>query len=135
MKNKNLTLIASLGVAVLLFISAASLAADEWFVLSQQTIKSVDQGVELKSEGGRWKTKVKQIKISVEGADVEITKAVLSWDNRPDETITDIGVLKAGGSTTPKDAPGRKARLTAVTVQYKIVGDAPTAVLKVLGYD
>jgi len=134
-KNKNLTLIASLGVAVLLFISAASLAADEWFVLSQQTIKSVDQGVELKSEGGRWKTKVKQIKISVEDADVEITKAVLSWDNRPDETITDIGVLKAGGSTTPKDAPGRKARLTAVTVQYKIVGDAPTAVLKVLGYD
>jgi len=134
-KNKNLTLIASLGVAVLLFISAASLAADEWFVLSQQTIKSVDQGVELKSEGGRWKTKVKQIKISVEGADVEITKAVLSWDNRPDETITDIGVLKAGGSTTPKDAPGRKARLTAVTVQYKIVGDAPTAVLKVWGYD
>jgi len=135
MKNKNLTLMASLVVAVLLLMSAASRAADEWFVLSQQTIKSVDQGVELKSEGGRWKTKVKQIKISVEGADVEITKAVLSWDNRPDETITDIGVLKAGGSTTPKDAPLRKARLTAVTVQYKIVGDAPTAVLKVLGYD
>jgi hypothetical protein len=134
-KNKNLTLMASLVVAVLILISAASRAADEWFVLSEQTIKSVDQGVELKSEGGRWKTKVKQVKISVEGADVEITKAVLSWDNRPDETITDIGVLKAGGSTTPKDAPGRKARLTAVTVQYKIVGDAPTAVLKVLGYD
>ena len=75
MKNKYPTLIASLGVAVLLLMSAASLAADEWFELSQQTIKSVDQGVELKSEGGRWKTKVKQIKISVEGADVEITKA------------------------------------------------------------
>ncbi len=135
MKNKNLTLMASLVVVVLVLMSAASRAADEWFVLSEQTIKSVDQGVELKSEGGRWKTKVKQIKISVEGADVEITKAVLSWDNRPDETITDIGVLKAGGSTTPKDAPGRKARLTAVTVQYKIVGDAPTAVLKVWGYD
>ena len=135
MKNKNLTLMASLVVAVLLLISAASRAADEWFVLSEQTIKSVDQGVEMKSAGGRWKTKVKQVKISVEGADVEITKAVLSWDNRPDETITDIGVLKAGGSTTPKDAPGRKARLTAVTVQYKIVGDAPTAVLKVWGYD
>ena len=135
MKNKNLTLLASLVVAVLLLISAVSRAADEWFVLSEQTIKSVDQGVEMKSEGGRWKKKVKQIKISVEGADVEITKAVLSWDNRHDETITDIGVLKAGGSTTPRDAPGRKARLTAVTVQYKIVGDAPTAVLKVLGYD
>jgi hypothetical protein len=125
----------ALVVAVLLLISVASRAADEWYVLSEQTIKSVDQGVEMKSQGGRLKTRVKQIKFSVEGADVEITKAVLSWDNRPDETITDIGVLKAGGSTTPRDAPGMKARLKAVTVQYKIVGDAPTAVLKVWGYD
>jgi hypothetical protein len=45
------------------------------------------------------------------------------------------GIRKAGGSTTPKDAPGRKGRLTAVMVQYKIVGDAPTAVLKIWGYD
>jgi hypothetical protein len=136
-KSKNLTLLASFVVAAVILTSAvrSARAADEWFVLSEQTIKSVDQGVEMKSEGGRWKTKVKQIKISVEGADVEITKAVLSWDNRRDETITDIGVLKAGGSTTPRDAPGRKARLTAVTIQYKIVGDAPTAVLKVWGYD
>jgi hypothetical protein len=136
-KSKKLTLGASFVVAAVVFIGALSSirAADEWFVLSQQTIKSVDQGVEMKSQGGRWQTKVKQVKISVEGADVEIKKAVLSWDNRRDETITDIGVLKAGGSTTPKDAPGRKARLTAVTVQYKIVGDAPTAVLKVWGYD
>jgi len=136
-KNKNLTLLASFVVAAVILTSAvrSARAADEWYVLSEQTIKSVDQGVEIKSEGGRWKTKVKQIKISVEGADVEITKAVLSWDNRRDETITDIGVLKAGGSTTPRDAPGRKARLTAVTIQYKIIGDAPTAVLKVWGYD
>jgi hypothetical protein len=136
-KSKNLTLLASFVVAAVVLTSAlrSARAADAWYVLSEQTIKSVDQGVEMKSEGGRWKTKVKQIKISVEGADVEITKAVLSWDNRRDETITDIGVLKAGGSTTPRDAPGRKARLTAVTIQYKIVGDAPTAVLKVWGYD
>jgi hypothetical protein len=91
--------------------------------------------VEIKSEGGRWAKDVKQMKMSVEGADVEITKVVLQWDNRRDDTMTDIGVLKAGGSTTPKDAPGRKGRLTAVTVQYKIVGDAPTAVLKIWGYD
>ena len=76
---------------------------------------------------------VKQTKMSVEGADVEIKKAVLSWDNRRDETITDIGILKAGGSSTPKDAPGRKARLKAVTIQYKIVGDAPTAMIKISG--
>jgi hypothetical protein len=91
--------------------------------------------VDIKSQGGRWEKDIKQTRISVEGADVEITKAVLGWDNRPDDTITDIGVLKAGGSTTPKDAPGRKGRLKSVTVTYKIVGDAPTAVLKVWGYD
>ena len=126
MKIKKLTLAASFVVAAVVLIGAVGSvrAADEWFVLSEQTIKSVDQGVEMKSPGGRWEKEVKQMKISVEGADVEIKKAVLSWDNRRDETITDIGVLKAGGSTTPKDAPGRKARLTAVTVQYKIVGDA-----------
>jgi hypothetical protein len=64
-----------------------------------------------------------------------MTKVILYWDNRADDTITDIGVLKAGGQTTPKDAPGRKGRLTSVTVQYKIVGNAPTAVPKVWGYD
>jgi hypothetical protein len=91
--------------------------------------------VTIKSEGGRWTKDVKQMRIGVEGADVEIKKVVLGWDNRPDATMTNLGVLKAGGKTTPKDAPGRKARLKSVTVEYKIVGDAPTAVLKVEGYD
>jgi hypothetical protein len=137
MKSKQLTVAASFVVAAVVLIGAVGSvrAADEWFVLSEQPIKSVDQGVDIKSQGGRWEKDVKQVKISVEGADVQITKAVLGWDNRPDDTITDIGVLKAGGSTTPKDAPGRKGRITAVTVQYKIVGAAPTAVLKIWGYD
>ncbi len=137
MKIKTPILLASFVVASVILMGAAgsAKAADEWFVLGQQTIKAVDQGVEIKSEAGRLKKKVKQTKLSVEGADVELTKVVLHWDNRPDETITDIGTLKAGGQTAPKDAPGRKARLTSVTVQYKIVGDAPTAVLKVWGYD
>jgi hypothetical protein len=77
----------------------------------------------------------KQMKINVEAADVEMKQVVLSWDNRRDETNTDIGFLKAGASTAPKDAPGHKARLTAVTVQCKIVGNAPIAVLKIWGYD
>ena len=124
-----------LALVVLLIALGSARAADEWFVLGEQTIKSVDQGVEIKSEGSRWKKDIKQMKLSVEGADVQITKVVLSWDNRKDATITDIGVLKAGGSTTPKDAPGRKARLEGVTVTYKFVGNAPTAVLKVWGYD
>ena len=137
MKIKQLTVVASLVVAAIALIGAVGSAgaADEWFVLSEQSIKAADQGVDIKSQGGRWDKDVKQVRMSVEGADVQITKAVLGWDNRPDDTITDIGVLKAGGSTTPKDAPGRKGRLKSVTVEYKIVGSAPTAVLKIEGYD
>jgi hypothetical protein len=137
MKSKQLTVGAALVVAAVALLGAVGSvrAADEWFVLGEQPIKAVDQGVDIKSSGGRWANDVKQVKLSVEGADVQITKAVLGWDNRPDDTITDIGVLKAGGSTTPKDAPGRKGRLKSVTVEYKIVGDAPTATLKVWGYD
>ena len=137
MKITQLTLAASFVAAAIVLIGAVGSvrAADEWFVLGEQPIKSVDQGVDIKSQGGRWEKDVKQVKLSVEGADVQITKAVLGWDNRPDDTITDIGVLKAGGSTTPQDAPGRKARLKSVTVTYKIVGDAPTAVLKIWGFD
>ncbi len=137
MKIKTRTCVASVVVAAIVLIGAvgSARAADEWFVLGEQPIKAVDQGVEIKSAGGRWAKDVKQMKMSVEGADVELTKVVLPWDNRRDDTLTDIGVLKAGGSTTPQEAPGRKGRLTAVTVQYTIVGDAPTAVLKIWGYD
>ena len=91
--------------------------------------------MEIKSEGGRWKKDVKQVKISVDGADVQITKIVLQWDNRKDDTLMDVGTLKAGGQTAPADAPGRKGRLKAVTVQYKILNGAPTAELKVWGFD
>jgi len=66
---------------------------------------------------------------------VQITKVVLHWDNRPDDTLTDVGTVKSGGQTAPADAPMHKARLKAVTVQYKILGDAPTATIKVWGYD
>ncbi len=138
MKTQIRTLMAVFVVAsvVLMFGAVDSAtAADEWFVLGQQTIKSADPSVAIKSEGGRWKKDVKQVKISVDGADVQITKLVLSWDNRPDDTLTDVGVVKSGGQTAPANAPGRKGRLKAVTVQYKILGDAPTANLKVWGYD
>jgi hypothetical protein len=78
---------------------------------------------------------IKKTKISVEGADVEITKVVLRWNNRPDVTISNVGVLKSGGQTAPRDAPGREATLMSVAVQYKILKDAPTATLKVWGLD
>ena len=104
-------------------------------MLSEQTLKTADASVEIKSSGGRWEKDVKQVKFSVEGADVEITKAVLHWDNRPDDKITNVGVVKAGGQTAPKNAPGPKGRLTGVTIQYKILGGATTATFKVWGYD
>ena len=65
---------------------------------------------------------------------MEITNAVLHWDNRRDDTISNVGVLKSGGETAAKNAPGRKGRLTGVTVQYRIL-NAPTATLKVWGLD
>ncbi len=138
MKTQTRTLMAVFVVAFVALMFGAvdsATAADEWFVLGQQTINSADPSVEIKSEGGRWKKDVKQVKISVEGADVQIMKVVLHWDNRTDDTLADVGTLKSGGQTAPKDAPGRKGRLKGVTVQYKILGDAPSATLKVWGYD
>src|SRR4029450_6440261 len=126
MKIKTRTFVASVVVAAVVLIGAvgSARAADEWFVLGEQTLKAGDPGVAIKSEGGRWAKDVKQMKMSVEGAHVELTQVVLQWDNRRDDTITDLGVLKAGGSTTPKDAPGRKGRLTAVRVQDRRGGGA-----------
>ncbi len=76
-----------MGVASVVLMGAvgSARAADEWFVLSEQTIKAADPSVEIKSSGGRWEKDIKQIKFSVEGADVEITKAVLHWNNRPND--------------------------------------------------
>ena len=138
MQTNRRTLLASLvigSVALMGALGSAGAADDKWFVLGQTTIKSTDPSASIKSEGSRWDKDVKQVKVSVEGADVQITSIVLHWDNRKDDTLTDVGVLKAGGQTAPADAPGRKGRLTAVTVQYKILGDKPTATLKVWGLD
>lgn len=137
MKTKIHTLMASLAVASAALMGAmgTATAADEWFVLGEQAIKSADPSVQIKSAGGRWDKDVKQVKLSAEGADVQITQLVLNWDNRRDDTLKDVGVLKSGGQTAPADAPGRKGRLTSVTVQYKILGDKPTANLKVWGLD
>ena len=137
MKPKTRTLMTSLAVASVALMGAigSASAADQWFVLGEQTLKATDPSATIKSEGDRWKKDVKQVKFSVEGADVQITNVVLHWDNRPDDTLTNVGLVKSGGQTAAKDAPGRKGRLTSVSVQYKIVGSAPTANLKVWGFD
>jgi len=136
MKTKIRTCIASLAFASAAFagVIGGALAADQWFVLGEQTIKATDPNVTIKSEGDRWAKDVKKVKFSVEGADVQITSVVLHWDNRRDDTLKDVGTVKSGGQTAEKDAPGFKGRLTSVTVQYKIVG-AQTATFKVWGYD
>jgi len=49
------SLLASCAVAGAALIGAVGSAqADEWFVLSQQTIKAADLSTSIKSEGGRW---------------------------------------------------------------------------------
>ena len=121
--------------AVLLGAVGSAKAADEWFAMGEKALKSADPSVEIKAEGSRWQKDVKQVRLSVEGADVQITQLVLGWDNRKDDTLTDIGTVKAGGQTAPTDAPGRKGRLKSVKIQYKILGDKPTATVKILGLD
>jgi hypothetical protein len=122
--------------SVVLLAALGTASADEWFVLSEKPIKSMDPSTEIKAEAGKfWKEDIKKTKISAEGADVEITKVVLRWKGRKDDTITNVGVVKAGGSTAEKDAPGREATLLSVGVQYKILNSKPAATLKVWGYD
>jgi hypothetical protein len=124
--------------ALLVALGSASSASakDQWFVLSEKMVKATDSGTEIKAEEGKmWKEDIKKTKITVDGADVEITKVVLRWKARKDDTITNVGVVKSGGQTAEKDAPGREATLLSVGVQYKILNNKPTATLKVWGYD
>jgi hypothetical protein len=122
--------------SVLALVAVGSASADEWFVMGEKQLRSMDPNAEVKAEAGKmWKEDIKRTKITVEGADVEITKVVLRWKGRKDDTITNVGVVKSGGETAPKDAPGREATLTSVAVQYKILNKAPSATLKVWGYD
>ena len=134
MKIQNLAAFCVAAASAVLLGAVDNARADEWFVMGSQTLKSADPSAEIKTEGGRLKKDVKQIKLSVEGADVEITSAVLGWDNRKDTTLT-VGTLKDGGQTAATDAPGRKGRLTWVKIQYKILGGKPTATVKIWGYD
>ena len=135
MKINNLAAFVVVAASVILLGAVGSArAADEWFVMGEQTLKATDPSAEIKTEGGRWKKDVKQVRLAVEGADVQMIKVVLGWDNRADDTLA-VGTVKAGGMTAPKDAPGRKGRLTSVKMQYKILGKAPTATVKILGLD
>jgi hypothetical protein len=134
MNRKFRVLLASFFVGLAATVGSAA-AADAWFILGTTTLQTANPSVEVKSDAGRLKKDVKKVKVSVEGASVKITSLVLHWDNRPDDTLKNVGTLKAGGETAPMNAPGLKARLKSVTVHYTIAGGAPKATLKVWGYD
>jgi hypothetical protein len=133
-KIHNLTVFFIVAASAILLGAGAARAADQWFVMGQQTLNATDPSAEIKTEGGRFKKDVKQVRLAVEGADVQMIKVVLGWDNRADDTLA-VGTVKAGGMTAPKDAPGRKGRLKSVKLQYKILGNKPTATVKIMGLD
>ena len=136
MKVTNLGRAVGFASVILLGALGSASAADKWTVISEKTINATDPSTDIKAEGGKmFKEKIRQTKISVEGADVQITKVVLHWNNRKDDTITNLGTVKAGGETAPKDAPGREAALTSVAIQYKILNNKPTATIKVWALD
>ena len=117
-KNHNLTAFFVVALSVVLLGTADAGIINKWFVMGEQTISSADPSVEIKTTGSRWKKDVKKVKLSVEGADVQMIKVVLGWDNRADDTLA-VGTIKAGGETAPKDAPGLKGRLTSVKIQVQ----------------
>ena len=136
MRVQSLMRALALAAVVLVGATGSAVAKDKWFVVGQKTLSSTDASAEVTGEGGKLlKEDIKKTKISIEGADVEISKVVLHWNNRPDDTISNVGVVKSGGETAPKDAPGRETALKGVTVQYKILNNAPSATIKVWGYD
>ena len=122
--------------SVVLLGAVGSARADKWIELGKQTFKSTDARATIKGEKGKlFKEDVKATKLTVEGADVEISKVVYHWNNRPDVTIVNVGVIKSGEQTNPKDAPAREATLNSVTVEYKILNNAPTATVTLWGFD
>ena len=93
-------------VVLLLGALGTASAKDTWILLGDKAIKSTDPSTEIKAEEGKtWKEDVKRAKLSVEGADVEITNVVFHWKGGKNETISNVGVVKAGGETAAKDAP------------------------------
>ena len=78
------------------------------------------------------------MKISRQGADVDVSKVVLHWNNRPDETVTNVGIMKEGGETAGGVAPGHEGTLTGSDGQRTgpRLNKAPTAkVMTLWGYD
>ena len=128
---------ASLGLAsvILLFAFGTASAADKWNLLAEKVIKSTDPSAEIQGQEGKtFKEDVERTKLLVEGAAADHERR-LPLEGWQDETVSNVGVVKAGGETAAKDAPAREAVLMSVSIQYKILNNKPTATVKVWGYD
>ena len=136
MKVRGSMRVLALASVVLVGAIGSAIAADQWFVMGSTTLRANDPNTTITAEEAKWKKEdIKKVKLSIEGADVQITKLVLHWNNARDDTITNIGTVKAGGETAAADAPGHEATLTSIAVEYKILNNALQATLKVWGYD
>jgi hypothetical protein len=126
----------ALAASLLLLAAVTGARADDWILLGQKIMRANDPSTTLTAEEGKWKKEdMKKVKLSVEGADVEITKVVYHWNLAKDDTVENVGVIKSGGSGAEHDAPRREATLESVAVQYKVLNGALQATLKVWGYD
>jgi hypothetical protein len=99
-------------------------AADEWFVLSEQTLNATDPSATIKSAGGRWEKDVKQLKLSVEGADVEITNPRPQLGQSPGRHGQGRRRREVGGTNVREGCSGTQGPPHRVQVQYKILGGA-----------
>ena len=77
---------------------------------------------------------VKQVRLGVEGADVQILKVVLGWDNRPDTTLNAVGTVKAEDRQLRRISGTQRAPHMDEDPS-KILGKAPTATVKIMGLD
>ena len=102
--------------------------------MGQQTINATDPSAEIKTEGGRFKKDVKQVRLAVEGADVQLIKVVLGWDNRSDDTIVARNRKSGGNDGSERCArTQRAAGMGEAAIQ--ILGKAKNATVKVMGLD
>src|SRR4029450_4686318 len=94
-----------LGLVLLGAVGRAT-AADKMFVLGHASLKATDPSAEIVGEEGKFlKEDIKKTKLSVDGADVEISKVVLHWNNIPDDTVTNLRVVKRRGATASGEPP------------------------------
>jgi hypothetical protein len=122
--------------SVVLLGAVGTARADQWIELGKLTLKSTDGSATIKGEKGKlFKEDVKATRLTVQGGDVEIYRVIYHWNNRPDVTLVNVGVIKDGEQTNPKDAPEREATLNSVTIEYKILNNAPTATVVLWGFD